>query len=435
MATLQAAGHAVFVVGGSVRDVLIGREPVDWDLATDARPEQTLELLPGAAYENAFGTVAVRREGETYEVTTFRSDHDYADFRRPHRVEFGDSIEADLARRDFTVNAMAWGVRRGERDPALVDPHGGRSDAAARVLRAVGDPVERFGEDALRMLRAVRFATTLGFTIEPDTRRAVEQQAHLAAHLSGERIATELDRLLASERPSVGLRLLAETGLLAAALPELATQRGVPQNKVPGEDLWDHTLRTVDAAPADRPVLRLAALVHDIAKPATLADGRFLGHDTAGAAMAEELLRRLHYPKAAVERVARLVRHHMFSTDPAASDAAIRRFIMRIGQAALDELLDLRAVDNVGSGRDPDAGGLADLRRRIAEQLAAEVALDRGDLAIDGNDLIAELGLAPGPRLGRLLDDLLERVVADPQLNDRPTLLLLARQLAAEDDR
>lgn len=432
MATLHAAGHAVFVVGGSVRDVLLGREPVDWDLATDARPEQMLELLRGAAYENAFGTVAVRREGRTYEITTFRSDHEYADFRRPHRVEFGHALEDDLARRDFTVNAMAWGFRRGEASPALVDPHDGRADAGVRILRAVGDPAARFSEDALRMLRAVRLATTLDFEIEPATLAAIHRHAPLARHLSGERIAAELDRLLAAARPSRGLRLLQETGLLRATVPELAAQPGVPQNKVAGEDLWDHTLRTVDSAPADRPVLRLAALLHDVAKPETLADGRFLGHDALGADRAEEILRRLRYPKPVVERVAHLVRHHMFSTDPTASDAAIRRFIARIGRPALDELLDLRAADNVGSGRAGEVGGLADLRRRVAEQLEAEVALDRRDLAVDGNDLMAELGLPPGPRLGRILEELLDRVIADPTLNDRPTLLLLARRLAEE---
>ncbi|HET7726314.1 MAG TPA: hypothetical protein VFK54_03225, partial [Candidatus Limnocylindrales bacterium] len=182
MATLRAAGHAVFVVGGSVRDVLIGREPLDWDLATDARPEQMLELLAGAVYENAFGTVAVRRDGRPYELTTFRSDHEYADFRRPHRVEFGDALEDDLARRDFTVNAMAWGYRRGEPDPSLVDPHGGRADAAQRILRAVGDPGARFSEDALRMLRAIRLATTLEFEVEPATRAAIHRHAGLALH-------------------------------------------------------------------------------------------------------------------------------------------------------------------------------------------------------------------------------------------------------------
>ncbi len=212
--TLWSAGHGAYIVGGSLRDALLGREAVDWDLATDALPEETQALFPDAVYENRFGTVAVRRRRHEYQITTFRSDHDYADFRRPHRVEFGTSLEADLARRDFTVNAMAWGATpSGGDDPAdqaaratLVDPFGGRVDVAGRVLRAVGDPATRFEEDALRMVRAVRLAATLGFSIEADTLAAIRDHAPLVAHLSGERIAAELAKLLAAERPSVGLR-------------------------------------------------------------------------------------------------------------------------------------------------------------------------------------------------------------------------------------
>ncbi|MFL5757408.1 MAG: CCA tRNA nucleotidyltransferase, partial [Chloroflexota bacterium] len=243
---LRDNGHAAYVVGGSLRDVLLGRVAHDWDMTTDARPDRLLELFPGAAYENAFGTVAIPAGGTLHQVTTFRSDHDYADFRRPHRVEFGGRVEDDLARRDFTVNAIAWGWAAGSDMPALVDPSGGRADIARRTLRAVGDPDARFREDALRMLRAVRLAATLGFEIEPATLAAIAENAPLAAHLSGERIAAELDRLLAAERPSVGLRLASDTGLVHVVIPELDAQRGIRQNKVPGEDLWDHTLRTVD---------------------------------------------------------------------------------------------------------------------------------------------------------------------------------------------
>jgi putative nucleotidyltransferase with HDIG domain len=452
------------VVGGSLRDALLGRAPADWDLATDARPERMLEIFPGAAYENRFGTVAVRAGGELFEITTFRSEHDYADFRRPHRVEFGDSIVVDLARRDFTVNAMAWGadaphppsigagaelagdglgaLERSSAEaseghgpipgPHLVDPFGGRADASARVLRAVGDPLARFEEDALRMIRAVRLATALGFTIEPATLDAIRARADRASHLSGERIAAELERLLATPQPSTGLDLLARTGLLAAILPELAAQHGIGQNKVEGEDLWTHTLRTVDAAPADRPVVRRAALLHDIGKPATRSEAGFPGHQTVGASMAAAVLERLRAPRSLAERVVHLVRNHMFSYESGWSDAAVRRFIARIGPTAIDELLELRQADNVGSGQ-PHDGGLDELRQRIADQLAADVALDRSDLAVDGRDLIAELGLTPGPALGQVLDELLERVVADPALNDRPTLLLLAQSMLADE--
>lgn len=437
LSRLWAAGHAGYVVGGSLRDVLLGREAHDWDMASDARPEQVLELFPGAVYENRFGTVAVREAGQVHEVTTFRSDHEYADFRRPHRVEFGDRIELDLARRDFTVNAMAWGAdapAAGDMAaPALVDPHGGLADLETRTLRAVGDPTTRFGEDALRMVRAVRLAATLDFAIEPATLAAVRTQAGLVEHLTGERLAAELDRLLEADRPSVGLRLLAATDILATLSPELAAQRGIAQNKIEGDDLWDHTVRTVDAVPVDRPVVRLAALLHDIGKPATMADGHFHHHDVVGADLAATLLERLRTPRDVAERVVHLVRHHMFTYDPSWGDPGVRRFIKRIGRDALESLFALREADNLGSGEPADGHGLSELRRRVEEQLAGSLVLDRADLAIDGNDLIAELGLTEGPTLGRILDGLVERTIADPRLNDRPTLLLLAQAELTED--
>jgi putative nucleotidyltransferase with HDIG domain len=432
MAALWGAGHAAYVVGGSLRDVLLGRDPFDWDLATDARPEQIVTVFADAVYENAFGTVVVRHAGQLYEVTTFRTDHDYTDFRRPHRVEFGDVVEVDLARRDFTANAVAWGARAGGQ-PTLVDPHGGRDDIATRTLRAVGDPKARFEEDALRMVRAVRLAATLGFTIEPATLAGIEANADLVRYLSGERIQTELSKLLASERPSVGLRLLADTGLLERISPELERQRGVPQNKVPGEDLWDHTLGSVDAVSRERPVVRLAALLHDIGKPATFSDGHFLHHEIVGAELAATLLDELRFPRAVRERVVHLVRHHMFRYEPNWSDAAVRRFIGKIGTDTLDDLFALREADNLGSGLTADAGGLDVLRSRVATELEGELVIDRSKLQIDGSDLIEELGLRQGPQLGRILDELLEKVIVDPALNNRATLLMLARSRAADE--
>jgi putative nucleotidyltransferase with HDIG domain len=278
------------------------------------------------------------------------------------------------------------------------------------------------------MFRAVRLAAVLAFEIDPATLDAMTARSGLASHLSGERIAAELVRLLAAPRPSVGLELLARTGLLASTIPQLAEQRGISQDKIPGDDLWAHTMRTVDAAPGDRPIVRLAALLHDIGKPATQADGRFVGHDSVGAEIADAVLRRLKMPRALADRVVHLVRNHMFSYEAGWSDAAVRRFIRRIGVDAVDDLLLLRHADDTGSGRARDAS-LDALRSRIAGQLEGDVALDRADLAVDGRDLIEALGLVPGPRVGRILAELLDRVLADPGLNDRSTLLLLARSM------
>jgi putative nucleotidyltransferase with HDIG domain len=430
MQTLWCGGQAAYVVGGCLRDSLLGRVPADWDLTTDAPPERICELFPHSLYENRFGTVVVGRAGRQFEITAFRRDSAYSDFRHPDAVSFGDSIEEDLARRDFTVNAMAWGSKVGG-EPALVDPHGGRDDLARRLLRAVGEPDRRFHEDALRMIRAVRLAATLDFEIEKDTLAAIERNAGLARHLSGERIFAELGKLLASERPSVGLRLMADTGLLAVVAPDLDRQRGLAQNKIAGEDLWDHTLRTVDAAP-NRPLIRLAALMHDVGKPDTQADGHFHNHESVGAAMTRDYLNRLHAPRALQERVAHLVLHHMFMYQPNWTDAAVRRFIGKVGTGSMADLLALRAADNEGSGQPADAGDLPELASRVAEQLASKLALTRSDLAIDGGDLIAELGLAPGPLLGDVLDALTERVVSEPALNDREILLDLSRRLISE---
>ena len=432
LGTLWSAGHAAYVVGGALRDVVAGRRAHDWDLATSALPDETAALFDDAAYENRFGTVAVRRGGDEYEITTFRSDHDYADFRRPHRVEFGTSLELDLARRDFTMNALAWGAAGGAGATAaqLVDRYEGVADIRAERIRAVGEPRKRFEEDALRIIRAIRFAAVLGWSIEPATLAAIRATAPLVAHLSGERIATELGKILAAERPSVGLALLESTGVLAAISPDLAAQRGLAQRKVAGEDLWDHTLRTVDAAD-NRPTVRLAAFVHDIGKPATAADGHFYGHETVGAEIADALFDRLHLSTADRHAVVHLVRQHMFRYAPEWGDAAVRRFLAKVGPDAIEDLFALREADNAGSGLPRDADQLDELRARIAAELAAGAILDRSALRVDGADLMTELGLTPGPELGVLIDGLFERVVEDPRLNTRDRLLGLARELVA----
>ncbi|HUP83110.1 MAG TPA: HD domain-containing protein, partial [Candidatus Limnocylindria bacterium] len=339
------------------------------------------------------------------------------------------SLDVDLARRDFTVNAIAW-----SRD-GLADPANGILDLQAGVLRAVGDPAIRFDEDALRLLRAARLAAQLDFEIEPSTLAAMGTTAATVQHVSSERIGEELRKILRSDAPSRALSILADTGVLKFALPELDAQRGLAQDKAPGMDLWAHCLAATDAAAQLAPTtprLRLAALVHDIGKPGTLADGHFIGHDTDGARLAELMLARLAFPRREVEAVAELVRHHMFSYEPRWSGAAVRRFIKRIGRNLVGDLMDLRAADNIGSGLPANAGHLDELRSRVASELAAGAPLSLRELAIHGDDLTAALDLAPGPVVGDLLDHLLQWVLDDPARNERNALIGEAR---AQTDR
>ncbi len=432
---LWSGGHAAYVVGGGVRDQLLGRAAVDWDVATDALPEQMLVTFPEGRYENRFGTVGVpTEEVDTVEVTTFREDHQYADHRRPDGVTFTDSIGADLARRDFTVNAIAWGRAAGATSEEWVDPTDGLADLRAMFLRAVGDPAKRFDEDGLRLLRAARLSAQLGFDIEPATLAAMSATAETVRWVSAERVGAELRRMVATPRPSDAFRILSTTGVLEHCLPELAAQRGVAQDKIPGHDLWEHCLTALDAAVAidpDKPLLHLAALLHDIGKPGTAADGHFIGHDEEGARLARELLARLAFAHREIDHVATLIANHMFNYEPRWSAAAIRRFVRRVGRANVADLLSLRAADNVGSGLAPDAGRLDELRRRIARELDANPPLELRDLAINGSDLVGELAIKPGPIVGEILDRLLGLVIADPAQNKREVLLEHARKWSA----
>ena len=436
LARLADAGHEAALVGGSVRDLVTAAAPTDWDVATAATPEQVAALFAGASWENRFGTVTVRGERDV-EVTTYRHEGPYLDRRRPEHVRWGTSLADDLARRDFTVNAIAWrptDLETGE--GTLVDPFDGIGDLRRGVLRAVGDPAERFAEDALRMVRAVRFATRLGLELDPATAAAISAHATEVASLSGERVRDELLRMLATSPPaappSAALVLMERLRLLPVLLPELAALRGVPQAKALPGDALDHSLRTVDALPADRPPLRMAGLLHDLGKATTLADGHFIGHESEGARVAELVLRRLRLPRTDAAWIVRLVRHHMFAYTPDWTDAAVRRFIRRVGSDLLDDLFALRAADNAASGaREPATGGIDELRARVAQVLASD-ALEQGQLAIDGNDLVKELGLAPGPRIGELLGRLLDAVLDDPSQNTRERLLALARSWQSE---
>ena len=429
LATLLEAGHEAVLVGGSLRDLLLGERPGDWDVATSAPPEAVTARFPGSVWENRFGTVLVPGS-DRVEITTYRSESAYTDRRRPDDVTFHGSLTDDLARRDFTINAVAWlPDGPGRTSGRLVDPFGGLDDLRAGRIRAVGRASDRFAEDALRVLRGVRFALRFGFDVEPETEAALRGAVPSTASLSGERVRDELRRLLADRRilPSVALRRWEEIGLLAVQLPELARLRRVAQNKPRGGDALDHSLWTADALPPDDSVLRLTGLLHDVGKAETASGGHFIGHEEVGAELAEAALRRLRFGSRDIARVRHLVRQHMFGYDVSWTDAAVRRFIRRVGHEALDDLFALRAADNAASGvTEPERGGLSDLRARVAAEEAAPIASRQ--LAVGGHDLQAELGLAPGPVIGRLLDHLLEAVIEDPSRNERATLLALARE-------
>jgi poly(A) polymerase/tRNA nucleotidyltransferase (CCA-adding enzyme) len=430
VARLVAAGHEAYVVGGCVRDALRGVDPHDWDIATSATPDEIQKVFRHSLYLNRFGTVVVRQGDHEIEVTTYRIESEYADNRHPTSVAFTDSLHEDLSRRDFTMNAMAWRPGLEGKPGELVDPFGGQRDLEARVVRAVGEPRERFAEDALRMLRAVRFATRLGFVIDPKTADAIRESASLAANLSGERIQQEITKILGAPKPSEAFRLLSDLGLLDVICPELEIAKETPQDKAVAQNVFEHSLATLDATPVDDLVLRLAGLFHDIGKPATFADGHFHQHEFVGEAKARDILRRWRFDKETVTRVTHLIRNHMFWYQSEWTPSAVRRFIRKVGLENIPALFALRKADNIGSGaRSPRMYALEALWERVQEEIRAASAFSLKDLAIDGNDVMTELGIPPGPRVGRILDELFERVTDDPKLNTRENLLELAREI------
>ena len=430
VARLVAAGHEAYVVGGCVRDALRGVDPHDWDVATSAAPEEIQKVFRHALYLNRFGTVVVREGEHEIEVTTYRVEADYADHRHPTSVAFTDSLREDLSRRDFTMNAMAWRPGVEGKPGELVDPFGGQRDLEARVVRAVGEPRERFAEDALRMLRAVRFATRLGFSIDPRTADGIRDSAALAKDLSGERIQQEITKMLAAPKPSEAFRLLSDLGLLAIICPELEIAKDTPQDKAVAQNVFEHSLATLDATRPDDLVLRLAGLFHDIGKPATFADGHFHQHEFVGEATARDILRRWRFDKETVTRVAHLIRNHMFWYQSEWTPSAVRRFVRKVGLENIPALLALRKADNIGSGaRSPRMYALEALWERVQEEIRAASAFSLKDLAIDGNDVMKELGIPPSRRVGEILNELFERVTDDPKLNTREHLLELAREL------
>jgi tRNA nucleotidyltransferase (CCA-adding enzyme) len=433
---LRQAGHQAHLVGGGVRDLLLGRPPSDFDVATSAHPDQVMSLF-GSRYAIPtglqHGTVTVLAgDRRPVEVTTFRGEGEYLDGRRPSSVRFGATLAEDLARRDFTMNAIAYDPV----DDVLTDPFGGQADLAARLVRAVGDPVARFREDGLRPMRAVRQAAQLDFAIDPPTAQAIPAALDSFRKVSAERVRDELCKLLGASVPSRGIELMRESGLLAEVMPELLEGVGCHQNRFHRFDVYRHTLATVDSA---RPqvVLRLGALLHDVGKPRARqpregAPGEysFFKHEYVGAEMAGDICRRLKLSTVQREDVTALVANHMFYYTPDWTDGAIRRFVRKVGSERLASLLALREADIAGRGfgEDPEHE-TRELKQRLESVAAADAVLQVKDLAIDGQDVMRVLGVAPGRQVGEVLSRLLEKVLDDPALNTRETLESLIREV------
>ena len=427
--TLEEAGYEAYAVGGCVRDSILGREPDDWDITTSAKPEETKHLFPRTVDTGIkHGTVTVLLEGEGFEVTTYRIDGTYEDGRHPTEVTFTANLKEDLRRRDFTINAMAYNDRSG-----LVDLYGGLADMENRVIRCVGDAGERFDEDALRMLRAVRFSAQLGYRIDEATGEAVRALAPNLQKISAERIQAELVKLVTSPHPDY-LRNAYELGITAQILPEFDLCMETPQrHKHHCYDVGEHILHSMLGVEADK-VLRLGMLFHDIGKPQTLTidpDGTTHNkkHPFEGEKITRKVMRRLKFDNDTTDKVTKLVLYHDYDIAP--TEAGVRRAVNRIGEDIFPMIFTVRRADIAAQSdymREEKLAKVAHIEKLYREILARRDAVTVKDLAISGNDLIAE-GMPPGRQIGETLSALLERVLDDPSLNTKEILLKLYREV------
>lgn len=410
--------------------MLLGRGVHDYDAATNARPEEVMRLFRAVIPTGIrHGTVTVIHAGYKIETTTYRTESGYSDARHPDSVDFSATLEEDLARRDFTINAMAWDPLSAE----LVDLFDGRHDLTAHLIRAVGSPRERFDEDGLRSLRAIRFATQLDFTIESATFNAIPPTLERLSLVAKERVRDELIKILVSNRPSQGFLLLEQSGILNLTIPELAACRGIIQKGLHVYDVLDHCLASMDASEKCLE-LRLASLFHDIGKPASMkfdisGEPTFHRHENVSAKMTETILRRLKFPTDLIKSTCHLILHHMFNYTTEWSDAAVRRFLARVGAEYVPDLLSLRMADASGmTGRQVGPEYLSEFQYRLDAVLKKEEAIGIKDLAVNGNDLVS-IGIPRGPVLGKILGELLESVLDDPEQNEKSRLLSIAKAI------
>ena len=438
---LKNAGFKAHIVGGCTRDFLRGVEPKDWDIATNAKPDEIQKLFAKSIYNNNFGTVAVMISGMEIEITTYRIDEKYTDKRHPDSVEFTDDLHKDLARRDFTINAIAYKCKvqsakckaKIQMKENIIDPFKGVQDLENRIIRAVGNAEERFREDALRMMRAARFATVLDFKIEEKTETAIKENSKLLRFVSKERIRDELSKIVISKNPDKGINLLKDLKLLQFIIPELSHGIGMHQPKHHIHTVFKHAVLSLKYCKNEKLSVRLAALLHDIAKPYTKRgqgeEATFYNHDLVGARIAREILYKLRFPGLIIDHACLLIRNHMFVYNvDEVTEAGVRRLIKRVKLINIPDLIDLRIADRLGSGC-PKA---KPYKLRHLEYLIHKVSRDpvsRLMLKIDGDDIQKELGIKPNSRFGLLLGALLNEVLEDPKKNNKKYLLQRVKQL------
>src|SRR3989338_1939574 len=449
--TLKAKGFEAYAVGGCVRDVLRGKEPNDWDVTTNAKPEEIMEIFSrrsilmtdkevgtptdnggaGAFYENKFLTVTVKTGSDDFvlkeiEITTYRAEGKYTDKRHPDEVRFAKSLKEDLSRRDFAINALALDLAGN-----VIDLFNGQEDLKKKLIQAVGEPEKRFAEDALRIMRAVRLAVQLDFTIEENTAHAIKKLAGNLEFIAKERIRDELIKMFATPRAREGIDLLHDLGLLCFILPEVEEGIGV-ENRPRIFTIWEHNLKALEYGakqgfPTD---VRIAALLHDVGKPRTKGPEKngewtYYGHDVVGGRMAAEILDRLHFPRHTVEKIAKLIRWHLFKYDPdeGITDSSVRRLIREVGEENMDDLVRVRICDRMGMGV-PKAlpYRLRHFQFRVEKILREEEVPTPKMLKINGEDVMKILGIQPGPKVGHVLEVLLQEVMDNPDKNIREQL-------------
>lgn len=434
------SGYECFIVGGAVRDLLLGRTTRDWDFTTNATPEQILEIFKDGYYNNTFGTVGVALEDsdlEPFEITTYRTESNYSDNRRPDKVSWGSSLEEDVSRRDFTINSMALQIGT-DSSTEVVDHHHGLEDLKLKLIRTVGNADTRFKEDALRMMRAVRIATELGFKIEEKTESSIKHNAGLINNISKERVKEELWKILAAPNPVDGVEKLISSGICQIILPELLPSFEIDQKSPERhhiDDVGTHLLKSLANCRSHDPLVRFATLIHDIGKPQThkiLSSGvvTFYNHEVVGSRIAAKIAERLKFSKNESTKLFKLVRWHQFTVDENQTDSAIRRFIRNVGVENIEDMLTLRIADRLGGGARETSWRLEEFKKRLIEVQKQPFSVR--DLKVTGNDLMEALGIPQGKAVGIILNKLFSKVEAGELANESEELLKKAKELQLE---